>query len=401
MKIIKNLVPIKFRFILTVFCFCFIYSSQVNAQTHTFPTFSPGAINSSPTGAVTTVMPVAGVTGNYLLFTVEADFVGDPGPQTSWSSTIEIEISDGSGLIYVTDFTPTTGGADNGNNTTITFTGTLGFEYVGGTNLSIEFWDGGEDGGGPYLGTINNVIFTIDGFGGDIITIMGGGATTVTGTHPDFTVTSTDTQLSEAQVDAFVANNGFLTSGATQWNTTGSDINYIGGNVGIGTASPSFDLQVNGNVDVTGELTAASDKQLKKNIIAIDNANAKIASLNPVSYDYRVDEFPSMNLAERNKMGLIAQEVQAIFPSLVSAAGTATKSNGTEIDILSVNYMEIIPLLIKAVQEHEVELKNKDAQIELLMAKLEKINGLENEMAQLKASISKKINTEISSNLKE
>lgn len=480
MKNFQKLIPSKagsIRSILTILSLCFIATFQVNAQTHTFPTFSPGAINSSPTGAVTTVMPVAGITGDYFFFSVEAEFVGSGTGQTSWSSTIEIDINDGNGLNFVTDLQPTSGGADDGNNTTIFYYGSFPFQYAGGDDLSIEFFDGGEDGMGPYNCTINNVIFTIEGFGStEDVTITGAGATTVTGSHPDFIVSSTDTQLSEAEVDAFVANNGYVTS-ASPWNTVATDINFTAGSVGIGTAtptellhlstddspgiklsqdgtnfpaydweffghegglffrdntggnlipfwiasgaqantltvldqgrvginnfSPNFELQVNGSVDVTGELTAASDRQLKKNIVTIDNANAQIASLNPVSYFYRTDEFPSMNLAERKKMGLIAQDVLEIFPNLVSKAGTATKSNGEEIDILSVNYMEMIPLLIKAVQEHELEIKNKDAQIALLMEKFEKIDALEDEMAQLKASMNKKIDTGMSTNLRE
>lgn len=408
----------KLGFVLSALCFCFLLTTHANAQSHTFPTFSPGTITSTaPGGAVTTAMPVTGVIGSYTFFTVTADFIGSGDAQSSWSSTIRIEINDGSGGVFYTTNSPSTGGADDGNNTTITYMGTFAFPYAGGAPLSIEFFDNGEDGSGPYNCTINNVVFEIGGSGGTPVTITGAGATTVTGTHPNFTISSTDndtqlseaqvdafvanngyvttdndTQLSEAQVDAFVANNGFVTT-PSPWNTVGSTINYTSGNVGIGTASPSFELQVSGNVDVTGELTAASDRQLKKNILSLDNANAKIAALNPVSYHYRFDEFPSMKLSQRKKMGLIAQEVKAIFPNLVSAAGTATKSNGEEIDILSVNYMELIPLLIKAVQEHEVDIKNKDAQIELLIAKLDKINTLENEIAQLKASLTKSSNT--------
>ncbi len=130
------------------------------------------------------------------------------------------------------------------------------------------------------------------------------------------------------------------------------------GDIGIGTVSPAFKLQVAGDVDVTGELTAASDLRLKTNISPINHALSTVKKLNPVSYYFRVDEFPEMGLAERLKMGLIAQEVEKVLPNLVSDAGTSKKANGEIVQIKSVNYMELIPVLLKAIQELESELVN-------------------------------------------
>jgi hypothetical protein len=44
----------------------------------------------------------------------------------------------------------------------------------------------------------------------------------------------------------------------SQWNTSGSDIYYNDGNVGIGTTSPQQALTVSGNAQVTGQLFAGS-----------------------------------------------------------------------------------------------------------------------------------------------
>ena len=139
------------------------------------------------------------------------------------------------------------------------------------------------------------------------------------------------------------------------------------GKVGIGLSNPAFDLQVAGNVDILGELTAASDRNLKRNITKLQNASSLITALNPVSYFFKAEEFPEKKLATRKKMGLIAQEVEKVLPNLVSEAGTAKHINGEEINVKSVNYIELIPLLIKGMQEQQAE-----------------INRLSNELQQLK-----------------
>lgn len=125
-------------------------------------------------------------------------------------------------------------------------------------------------------------------------------------------------------------------------------------------------------MDVTGEFSSASDKRLKRDFKKIDNALDKISNLNPVSYFFRFDEFPDMNLSERRKMGLIAQEVEKVFPELVSNDGKT--ADGKIEDLMSVNYVELIPVLIQAINDLKVDL-DKSKEI---------INGLNIEMASLK-----------------
>ena len=113
-----------------------------------------------------------------------------------------------------------------------------------------------------------------------------------------------------------------------------------------------------------GELTTLSDARYKSNIQQINSAAlTKIAALNPVQYTMasgsaialanteQSDTVSTMimttsneELARANKLhyGLLAQEVKALYPELVheDAAG-----------VMSINYTELIPLLIQAVQD--------------------------------------------------
>ena len=92
--------------------------------------------------------------------------------------------------------------------------------------------------------------------------------------------------------------------GATTLNTTGGFLTLReSGRVGINDSTPSFDLDVNGDGNFTGELMAASDIKLKRDIVSIAGATETINQLNPVTYEFRSDEFPDLKLSEGQRWG--------------------------------------------------------------------------------------------------
>lgn len=90
-----------------------------------------------------------------------------------------------------------------------------------------------------------------------------------------------------------------------------------------------------GNLDYT----EYSDARLKSNIVPITGALEIVENLNPVTFTWKNDE------SSKTNYGLIAQEVQEIFPDAVS------EENG----YLKVDYFKLIPLIVQAIKE----LKNK------------------------------------------
>ena len=72
-------------------------------------------------------------------------------------------------------------------------------------------------------------------------------------TFPFYTSTTSFTGTVAGYL-AFDSSGNILTttSPATQWTTSGSNIYYTGGNVGVGTTTPSYKIDVNGDVNVTG-----------------------------------------------------------------------------------------------------------------------------------------------------
>ena len=119
----------------------------------------------------------------------------------------------------------------------------------------------------------------------------------------------------------------------------------------------------NGPVYVTSSLTAqsfvtSSDARLKQNIenINLREAESAILRLRPVSYYFKqsVDSFLCMEdlntkALEKQHYGLIAQEVKEVLPDLVYEK---------EGDYMAVNYIELIPLLIKEIQKLSAEVEN-------------------------------------------
>lgn len=97
-----------------------------------------------------------------------------------------------------------------------------------------------------------------------------------------------------------------------------------------------------------------SDARLKQNIKSVPKGSLdKIMKLNPVSYQYK----SSVDIDQRQRFGLLAQDVQKIFPEVVVSEDVDVDKHGniirTKSENLSMNYIELIPHLIKALQEQQ------------------------------------------------
>jgi len=91
-----------------------------------------------------------------------------------------------------------------------------------------------------------------------------------------------------------------------------------------------------------------SDARLKKNITNLNYGLYSIMKMHPVQYDWKDDS------EKMKKIGFLAQELKKVIPEAV--VGDETK------ETLAVNYVEIIPVLVKAMQEQQKqieELKNE------------------------------------------
>jgi hypothetical protein len=115
-----------------------------------------------------------------------------------------------------------------------------------------------------------------------------------------------------------------------------------GGNVGIGTASPGYKLEVAGAIYASGDITAMSDARIKDNIHPIDDALTKLNMITGYTYTRKDADVLQEDVGTKH-IGLIAQEVKEVLPEVVSY----DKEN----DRYGVQYGNIVAVLIQAVKE--------------------------------------------------
>jgi Chaperone of endosialidase/Domain of unknown function (DUF5011) len=113
-----------------------------------------------------------------------------------------------------------------------------------------------------------------------------------------------------------------------------------------------FSVANTGNATLAGTLTQNSDQRLKTDIQSLDSSSslAAIDSLNPVTFNWIDNMFGS-----GDQLGFLAQQVQTIFPQLVSTTSpTALTPGGT----LGLNYTGLISPIVSAIQELDQQLTN-------------------------------------------
>ncbi|MGK0314834.1 MAG: hypothetical protein ACI86M_001054 [Saprospiraceae bacterium] len=105
-------------------------------------------------------------------------------------------------------------------------------------------------------------------------------------------------------------------------------------------------------------INQSSDRRLKKNIHPLNYGLKKVMAMNPVSYKWKQGSDDTL-------LGFIAQDMEKIIPEVVQKNGLSAseKSRYTEEgrtpsdDMYAMNYSELIPVLVKAIQEQQAEIE--------------------------------------------
>jgi len=99
-----------------------------------------------------------------------------------------------------------------------------------------------------------------------------------------------------------------------------------------------------------GPTIQSSDRRLKNDINEIEYGLDEVLRLDPVSYRWKSKP------DQGRKLGLIAQDVQDVIPEVVYAPDAPD-------GMLGMNYAELVPILIKAIQEQQRQIDELRAQV--------------------------------------
>ena len=174
--------------------------------------------------------------------------------------------------------------------------------------------------------------------------------------------------------------------------TAGTKLTILGsGNVGIGTASPAYTLQVNGSAAGMSAWVNLSDGRLKTNIDPVTDGLSVIGQLRPVRFNWLSPAARPFGKelvlpADNRQVGFIAQEVQTIAPEAVlqgtansysstsfTYSATSTPPTSPSVTTTQVTYYglkegDLVPFLVSAVQQQQAMITALQARVSALEA---------------------------------
>ena len=139
---------------------------------------------------------------------------------------------------------------------------------------------------------------------------------------------------------------GSSATSATSFSTSNPAF-VIGNGTGSDNRSDALTVLFDGTTTIAGDLNVNSDARLKANIVSLGSTLFKLLQIDGKSYTMKKDE------SEKQKIGLLAQDIEKVFPELVS------ESHGVK----SVNYQGLVPVLINALKEQEDKIKSQEIKL--------------------------------------
>jgi hypothetical protein len=213
---------------------------------------------------------------------------------------------------------------------------TLSFTDINNLGNDIRAWGDNVNGGGY---TLSNVVLSASS--GTMATVTGG-----TGAASTLTIRSTS---------------GTGTSDAIVFQTASQSERMritTSGNVGIGTTTPSYQLQLSTDSAAkpsTNTWTIASDERLKTVLGDYEKGLDEICALRPVRYEY--NGLGGMQADGKEHISIVAQEAREVFPECIGTfSGKLREDDEEETELLNYNGHAVTFALINAVRELKARL---------------------------------------------
>ena len=141
------------------------------------------------------------------------------------------------------------------------------------------------------------------------------------------------------------------------WRDNASCLIFVGQNdANTDYSWPGVKLNCKSSVVTANNFISLSDQRLKTNIEPLRNVISSIKQINGVKFNYKTSP-------NKKSIGLIAQEVEKVFPELVSTDDTADKMK-------SVSYSNMVGVLVEAVKEQQKMIEELQATVKMLVSRL-------------------------------
>ena len=140
------------------------------------------------------------------------------------------------------------------------------------------------------------------------------------------------------------------------------------GNLGIGTTTPGFNLQLAQNSaakPTSNTWTIVSDERVKTNIRSYETGLSKLLEIKPKLFDYNGKAGFDSNI--KDNIGVIAQDIIEIMPETVGTyKAKLNKKDNKETEIYNFDGHALTFALINAVKELNSKIENLEQKIQIL-----------------------------------
>jgi hypothetical protein len=186
-------------------------------------------------------------------------------------------------------------------------------------------------------------------FGGGGLTFDGTSGILTAGEIDSYSLYGHDNTLDDGSGDFALQGNGNV----AYWDFNGDSLSDNAGAISVGGG----DVCTNSVC-----LSSASDIRLKQNIVAMGSTLQDVMKLDPITYDWNntyLSTHQGLINATSTQIGFIAQDVQNIFPEVVTGVESSTT-------YLGIDYAKFAPILVKAIQEQQGEISSASSSLSVL-----------------------------------